>query len=152
MAHDDYSVSSSVTVEAKPEAVFDILADPRKHPVIDGSGTVREGIEGPERLQLGSRFGMRMRAGIGYRITNRVVEFEENRRIAWRHLAPFRWRYELEPAGESGTKVTETFDYSHGPLPRLVGKTGMPTRNRRSIEHTLRRLKSYVESGDPGAR
>jgi len=41
---------------------------------------------------------------------NRVVEFEENRRIAWHHFAQFVWRYELEEV-EGGTMVTESFNY-----------------------------------------
>ncbi|QUH04379.1 SRPBCC family protein [Saccharopolyspora erythraea] len=150
MAQNQHSVSSSVVVEAKPEDVFALLADPRKHPLIDGSGTVREGISGPDRLVLGSKFGMQMKLGVGYRVSNTVVEYEENRRIAWKHFAPHRWRYELEPVGESGTKVTETFDYSRMPLPGVVGRTPMPANSLKSIEKTLQRLKSHLENGDAG--
>ncbi len=35
------NVSASTTVAAPPATVFAILADPRQHPRIDGSGTVR---------------------------------------------------------------------------------------------------------------
>lgn len=148
MASSEHTTSSSVVIEAAPETIFDVLADPAKHPVIDGSGTVQEGVSLPERLHLGSRFGMQMRMGVGYRVSNRIVEFEENRLIAWKHAAPFRWRYELVPEGEGATRVTETFDYSRIPLPQVVGKTGLPRRNHKSIERTLRRLKSYVETGE----
>lgn len=150
MAQNHHSVSSSVVVDAKPEDVFALLADPRKHPLIDGSGTLREGISGPDRLVLGSKFGMRMKLGLGYRISNTVVEYEEDRRIAWKHFGPHRWRYELEPVGESSTKVTETFDYSRMPLPGVVGRTPLPSNNLKAIEKTLRRLKSYVETGEAG--
>jgi hypothetical protein len=148
MAPNEYSVSNSIVVQAPPHDVFEVLADPRKHPIIDGSGTVREGISGPERLQLDSRFGMQMRIVVGYHITNTVVEFEENRLIAWRHTAPARWRYELEPVGEAATRVTETFDYSRMPLPKLVALLGLPKRNQRGIDATLERLKAYVENGE----
>lgn len=40
------SVSRSVTVAAPPAAVFDLLADPRRHAEIDGSGTVKGRIRG----------------------------------------------------------------------------------------------------------
>ncbi len=50
--------------------------------------------------------------GVPYRVRNRVVEFEENRLIAWRHFEPQHWRFELQPT-KSGTRVTETFDYSY---------------------------------------
>ncbi|MGP4019560.1 SRPBCC family protein [Saccharopolyspora sp. 5N708] len=144
MAQNEHSVFSSLIVQASPEAVFDVLADPRKHSLIDGSGTVQGELSGPERLVLGSKFGMRMHRGVGYRMTNTVVEYEENRLIAWRHILPCRWRYELEPEGDSATKVTETYDYATM-LPKLVTRTGLPKQNLASIEATLRRLKSYVE-------
>ena len=148
MADNEHSVSSSVVVQASPEAVFAVLADPRQHPVIDGSGSVRQEINGPERLQLGSRFGMRMSKSVGYRVTNRVVEFEENRRIAWRNLLPAVWRYELVPERESATRVTETFDYSRMPLAARFGRTKLARDNHRSIEETLQRLKAHVEGAE----
>ncbi|GAA4888388.1 SRPBCC family protein [Saccharopolyspora cebuensis] len=146
MVDTSYAVSGSVVVQASPADVFAVLTDPRLHPVIDGSGTVRGQIVGPERLQRGSRFGMRMKLGVGYRISNSVVEYEQDRLVAWKHFAPHRWRYELVER-DGGTEVTETFDYSRFPLPGVFARTGIPERNRRSIDATLRRLKSYVENG-----
>ncbi len=88
---------------------------------------------------------MRMFA-VPYRISNRVVEFEEDRLIAWRHFAGHRWRYELEPLGTSTTRVTETFDYSRmGPISAaIVRLAGFPEKNRRGIEQTLERLADVV--------
>lgn len=140
------AVSRSVDVAASPEAVFDILTDPRQHPVVDGSGSVQALTEGPERLELGSRFGMRMRIGLPYLVANRVVEYEEDRRIGWRHFARHVWRYALEPLPEGGTRVTETFDYAPtGPMARAYEALGFPQRNARGIEETLPRLKSMSE-------
>jgi hypothetical protein len=134
-------------IPAPAEAIFDVLADPAMHPVIDGSGTVRAPLAGhPERLALGSRFGMAMRILGPYRITNQVVEFEEGRRIAWSHIGGARWRYELEPA-EGGTLVRETFDYSAMTVPvvpRLLELAGFPQRNRAGIDATLARLAEVV--------
>ena len=96
------SVGASVVVAADPVAVFDLLADPRRHAEFDGSGTVRGAVSGPRRLGPGARFGMTMRLGLPYRISNTVVEFDENRRIGWRHFGRHVWRYELEPVA-SGT-------------------------------------------------
>jgi uncharacterized protein YndB with AHSA1/START domain len=138
-------VSRDIVVDAPPSAVFDVLADPREHGRFDGSGTVRSAIKGPDRLSLGARFGMSMRLGVPYVISNEVVEFEEDRRIAWRHVGHHRWRYELEPVGEGGTKVTETFDWSGARAPKLIELVGYPATNTRGIEATLPRLKSYVE-------
>ncbi|MEY3616256.1 MAG: hypothetical protein RLZZ518_1259, partial [Actinomycetota bacterium] len=57
------------------------------------------------------KFGMSMRLGLPYRITNVVVEFDEARQIGWRHFGGHVWRYLLTPV-EGGTLVTEQFDYS----------------------------------------
>ncbi len=145
-------ISDAVEVAAPPAAVFAILADPRQHARIDGSGSVQGSPRGPERLSEGAAFGMDMKLfGLPYKIRNRVVEFEEGRRIAWRHFGGHRWRYVLEPAG-SGTLVTESFDYSrHGPLARrLVELAGFPARNRAGIAGTLVKLKEAAEADARG--
>lgn len=138
------SVSRSVVVSAPPAKVFDLLANPDKHLEIDGSGAVKARLRGPERLSAGAKFGMRMRLGVPYVVTNKVVEFEEGRRIAWRHFARHTWRYELEPVPE-GTRVTETFDWSTALWPKVLELAGAPKMNARSIEKTLARLKDVIE-------
>jgi uncharacterized protein YndB with AHSA1/START domain len=141
-----HKVARSVVVDAPAKRIFDIIAEPERHAEFDGSGTVRSSLFGPQRLERGSEFGMDMRMfGVGYRMTNRVVEYEENRLIAWRHSGPHRWRYELEELPGGGTRVTETFDYSGG-LSAFYVLMGMPARNARSIEQTLVRLKAAAES------
>jgi uncharacterized protein YndB with AHSA1/START domain len=143
------TVSAGVTIDAPPDVVFAILADPHQHTRIDGSGSVQDLIDGPDRLEKGAQFQVSMKLfGASYKISNRVVEFEEDRRIAWRHFAGHRWRYELEPKENGGTHVTETFDYSrHGLASRLfIELLGFPERNRRGIAGTLDRLKEAAEA------
>ena len=137
MDGDKISVTRFVPAPAKE--IFDLLADPRKHALIDGSGTIQEAVSGPDRLAKGAKFGMSMKKGVPYRIKNTVEEFEEGRRIAWRHAGRHRWRYELEPV-EGGTQVTETFDTSTVPAPmrpvtKLAGRG-----NQAAMEKTLDRL------------
>lgn len=141
-------VSRSIVVHAPAERVFALLTDPRRHADIDGSATVRGHLRGPERLVAGSEFGMDMKMfGVPYRMTNRVVEYEQDRRIAWRHIGAHRWRWELEPLDGGATRVTETFDYSTtGPFAVLYQLAGYPSRNARAIEATLPRLKKLVEA------
>ena len=111
-------VSASIEMAAPASRIFDILADPRRHVEIDGSHMLRRCLDGPDRLGCGSEFVVSMRLwSVPYRVRNRVVEFEENRLIAWRHFEPQHWRFELQPT-QSGTRVTETFDYSYWPLRR----------------------------------
>jgi uncharacterized protein YndB with AHSA1/START domain len=113
--------SAERVIPAPPEKIFDLLADPSRHQDIDGSGTVRAAKEGSQRLALGSRFGMSMKMGLPYSMVSTVIEFDENRRIAWQTRpasslgARFGggriWRYELEPV-DGGTRVRETWDIS----------------------------------------
>jgi uncharacterized protein YndB with AHSA1/START domain len=139
------TVTASTVVAAPAAAVFDILADPRRHPEIDGSGTVSGTVDGPERLSLGAKFGMDMKQGTKYQTKNTVVEFEEGRRIAWRHFSPHVWRYELEPVGD-GTRVTETWDLTKVPAPvRLFLNLAFKSRTQRGIEQTLEKLKAAAE-------
>jgi uncharacterized protein YndB with AHSA1/START domain len=130
-------------VTATPQQVFDLLADPSQHATIDGSGSVRgTANSSTQRLTLGSKFGMRMKLGLPYRITNEVVEFEEPSLIAWRHMGGHVWRYRLEPTAE-GTTVTEEFDWSTAKSPLALKAMRAPSRNRESIEKTLDRLAAH---------
>lgn len=139
-------VSVQRLIQAPAEAIFDLLADPAAHGRFDGSDTVVAARDGnPERLGLGSRFGMDMRIGIPYRISNEVVEFEENRLIAWRHFAHHIWRYRLEPS-EGGTLVTESFDWSKARFPPFYEWVGYPAKHRTNMTRTLERLAELVEA------
>jgi uncharacterized protein YndB with AHSA1/START domain len=141
-------VSVTREIEATPETIFDILADPSRHGDIDGSGMVLDVRNGPERLSLGAKFGMDMKIGpLPYRISSNVVEFEENRLVAWAHFGKHRWRYELEPLdGGARTRVTETFDWSTSVFPKGIELTGYPKKHPANMEATLERLAALVES------
>lgn len=133
-------------VPADPQAIFDLLADPSKHPLIDGSGTVRATTDPPgDWLTLGSKFGMSMKAGIPYKMTNEVVEFEEPSLIAWRHVGHHVWRYRLRPV-DGGTEVTEEFDWTDARSRLFISLIGAPRRNARSIEATLDRLVEHFSA------
>ena len=107
--------SARIVIDAAPSLIFSLLANPHRHRDIDGSKTITANISGPEKLTLGSKFGMKMHLGIDYRIMNTVVEYDENQLIAWRHLGRWRWRYQLKDLGNGSTEVTETFDGSCAP-------------------------------------
>jgi len=133
-------VSRSTIVPAPAQMIFDLLADPRRHNEIDGSGTVQSAqINAPERLSLDATFGMQMKMGLPYKITNTVVEFEENKTIAWRHVGGHIWRYILEPV-DGGTKVTEQFDWNKSKAPLILKLRKSPQDNAKSIEKTLENL------------
>lgn len=136
-------VSASRVIAADAQTLFDIVADPTLHHVIDGSGSVKGTSGGTRKLALGDKFTTRMRLGVPYIISNKVVEYTEGRRIAWAHLGGWRWRYEFEPV-EGGTEVTETFDWSTSRAGAYIDFMKWPEKNRRSIEQTLARLDAFA--------
>ncbi len=138
------SVSASRVIAAPPSAIFDVLADPRRHHDLDASGTVLGMREGPERLSLGATFTMRMKMGARYETRNVVVAFEEDRAIAWHHVARFVWRYDLDEVA-GGTRVTESFTYDQ-PWAFSIIVLRVPQKNRRSMEASLERLERIVTS------
>lgn len=133
-------------IDAPASTIFELLADPAAHARFDGSGTVQQARSGgPTRLSLDATFGMDMKMGVPYKITNTVVEFEEGRRIAWRHFGGHVWRYILEPQGDgSSTKVTEQFDWTTAKSRLFIKLSGYPEKNRKAMVATLDRLQSLV--------
>ncbi len=133
---DGYVLTVERLIRVPPEVIFDVLADPTKHSLFDGSGMLQGAQEaGPHRLVLGTTFGMGMKMGIRYSTVSTVVEFDADRLIAWqtgpkgkleRLVAGRIWRYELEPRGDS-TMVRESWDIT-GSSRSAVGRylTGDP--------------------------
>ena len=146
-----YLVSRSRFIAAAPEAVFEVLATPALHSAIDGSDTVKGAQpRGPERLGRGAKFGMDMKVGVDYKILNTVCEFEEGRRIAWRHFYGHVWRYLLEPAsdaaGRPGTLVTEQWDARQVRCKIFLRLAGYLRRHPANLEQTLAKLDAYLGS------
>jgi len=135
------AVARLAKVDADPHEIFALLTDVRRHSELDGSGTVNESVRAPERLSLGAGFTVRMKQfKVPYKITSKVVAFEENRLIEWRHPLGHAWRWELAPSEDGTTLVTETFRYSAAKAPWALEFFGYPAKNGRGIESTLRKL------------
>ncbi len=152
-------VTTERTIHAAPDAIFDLLADASRHPDIDGSGAVKKAKEEPRRLGLGDRFGMSMHQGIGYSMVNTVVEFEENRRIAWqsnisgplgRFIGGRIWRYELEPV-EGGTLVRESWDIGQDHQRPFLKLGKLPTTTKSNMDKTLVRIEALTTPPPAGA-
>lgn len=152
-----YLVSRDRFIAAAPARIFEVLATPALHSEIDGSGTVR-GTQprGPERLGPGVKFGMEMNVKVDYKILNTVTEFEEGRRIGWRHFYGHVWRYLLEPAtddaGIPGTLVTEQWDARQVRGKFFLRLAGYLRRHPDNIENTLARLDTYVTDSHAAGR
>ena len=137
--------SASIIINAPVRRVFDVVANPHLHAVIDGSKSVKSVIYGPERLSLGEKFGMNMQIGIKYKITNTVVEYEENKVIAWRHLGRWIWRYEFREISPNQTVVTESFDGTKTPLNFWLKARKAYPFVQKAVAKTLVKLKEYCE-------
>ncbi|AWB91071.1 SRPBCC family protein [Aeromicrobium chenweiae] len=138
------------TILAPADRIFALLSDAARHSELDGSGTVRGTREASQPLELGSKFGMAMHMGIGYRTMNEVVEFEPDRRIAWRTtgakglIGGRVWRYELEPVG-GGTLVKETWDVSKDRQRFFLKRSPMAPAAKVGMRRTLDRIASLLE-------
>jgi uncharacterized protein YndB with AHSA1/START domain len=154
MPHPREIVTAERVIPAPAAAIFDVLADPARHPEIDGSGSVKRARPGSAaRLSKGATFGMDMHRGVRYGMVSTVTEFDEGRRIAWSpkpaggrgaRLVGRIWRYELEPVG-GGTRVRETWDISHEAL-RFVLRYVAASRTRQDMIKSLDRLAGLVTS------
>jgi uncharacterized protein YndB with AHSA1/START domain len=138
-------ISATRTIHAPAATIFDLLADPRQHVRLDGSGMISTLKSSPERLYLGATFSMHMKdLGVPYVTKNVVVDFVENKSIAWHHFAKFVWRYDLDEV-DGETTVTESFDYSV-PWGVFIIPLGFPKRNEAAMQKTLEQLEKAVTS------
>jgi uncharacterized protein YndB with AHSA1/START domain len=125
----DETVSATTIINAPAEAIFAVLADPANHAAIDGTGWVRESLDGQPLTEAGQVFRMAMyhpnHPDRNYQMANRVQAFDSPRAISWEpgtdsgdgdlKFGGWIWGYELAPAEAPGTKVTLYYDWSAVP-------------------------------------
>jgi hypothetical protein len=138
---DDYQpVAVSRRICAPARDIFQVLADPVRHPEFDGSESLQGAGTAAVISGVGDVFVMRMyypHLGV-YEMNNHVVEYEPDRRIGWEpeagrgHPAAgengsrparwgHRWSYQLTPDGPDATVVTEIYDCSRAPEDARAG-------------------------------
>ena len=135
MTDDEYQpVAVSRRICAPAHEIFQVLANPARHPEFDGSESLRGAGSTAVIAGVGDVFVMRMYfSHLGdYEMNNHVVEYEQDRRIGWEpeagrghpNAAPGsaepartgqRWSYQLTPDGPDATVVTEVYDCSAAP-------------------------------------
>jgi len=105
---------------------------------------------------MGSKFGMAMRGRketlfIPYRTTNTVIEYEPDRRIAWKTAAlggvigDRIWSYELSPA-DDGTLVREAWEVSEDKQKPMITRVSNPQQTEDGMRATLERIAKLLES------
>lgn len=108
--------SATREISADAATIFELIADPSRQPEWDGMDNLVEAAPGQRVHAVGDVFVMRIHLGSDRH--NRVVEFEEGRRIAWLPSEPggvppgHLWRWELEPVRAGVTRVTHTYDWT----------------------------------------
>jgi hypothetical protein len=138
---DEYQpVAVSRRICAPAHDIFEVLANPVRHPEFDGSQMLRGAVSPMVISAAGDVFVMKMYySQIGeYEMNNHMVEYEQDRRIGWEpeagrghpdydpgSPAPARWGqrwiYQLTPDGPDATIVTEIYDCSAVPEHERVG-------------------------------
>ena len=141
------------TVDAPAATVFAVLADPANHAAIDGTGWVRDALDGEPLTRTGQMFRIDMyhdnHPDGHYEMANKVIAFEPDRTIAWEpgqagddgevEFGGWTWRYDLEAAGPQRTNVTMTYDWSAVP-PELREHIQFPPFPSSHIDNSLANL------------
>jgi len=157
-------VRATLVVDAPAEAVFDVLADPSTHQAIDGTGWVREPLDGERLTAVGQIFRVAMyhdnHPEKHYEMANRVEVVDPPRAIAWqpgqgpdergflmggteRRFGGWIWRYDLEPAAPGRTRVTLTYDWSGVPPQR--SDIEFPPFEPQHLDNSLKNLAALAE-------
>jgi uncharacterized protein YndB with AHSA1/START domain len=108
--------SATRDVAADAATIFELIADPSRQPEWDGMDNLVSAAPRQRVRAVGDVFVMTIHLGSDR--LNRVVEFEEGRRIAWKPSEPGKeepghlWRWELEPLADGRTRVTHTYDWT----------------------------------------
>jgi uncharacterized protein YndB with AHSA1/START domain len=132
-SHEDVPrvVCASREIAASAGQIFELIADPAQQPRWDGNDNLAGAPDGQRVHALGETFTMTTTKGNVRE--NHVVEFDEDRIIAWKPAEPGQeppghlWRWALEPIDSSRTRVTHTYDWTdltdEGRLPRARATT-----------------------------
>jgi uncharacterized protein YndB with AHSA1/START domain len=140
-------VSASRDIAAGPGKIFELIADPAAQPRWDGNDNLAEAPPGQRIRRVGEVFTMTLTRGAVRE--NHVVEFDEGRRIAWMPAEPGQeppghlWRWKLEPADASWTRVTHTYDWT-----QLTDETRWPRARATTaakLQASLARLAALAE-------
>lgn len=117
---DSRRLTVSLIINAPIERVFAMLADPDRHPELDGSDMLRGSRTHEVLTGVGETFSMDMHHELlgDYQTDNVVTVYERDRAIGWAPAAagqePFghTFSYRLEPDGDDRTIVAHTYDWS----------------------------------------
>ncbi|GAB2928453.1 SRPBCC family protein [Rhodococcus aerolatus] len=136
------------TTDVPAPALFALLADPRRHPELDGSGMVRAAPDAQPITAVGQVFTMAMHySSLGdYRTENHVLAVQPDHLLAWTTAnvgqppAGVRWSWELGRDGAGRTTVTHTYDWSGVTDPAVLARVSFPRVPAEALVESVRRL------------
>lgn len=108
--------SASAEIAAPAAVVFELIADPSRHPDWDGNENLAQAPSGQRIRGIGEVFDVTLTQDVVRE--NHVVEFTEGRLVAWCPAEPgqpilgHRWRWEIEPLAADRVRVTHTYDWT----------------------------------------
>jgi uncharacterized protein YndB with AHSA1/START domain len=149
----------TTTINAPAETVFQVLADPSTHSAIDGTGWVRESLDGKKLTERGQVFRMAMyhenHPDKDYEMANRVEVLDAPRAIAWQpghgpddanlEFGGWFWRYDLKPVGPARTEVTLSYDWSKVPT-SLRQHIQFPPFEAQHLDNSLKHLAELAQA------
>jgi carbon monoxide dehydrogenase subunit G len=142
-------VEREIEIAAAPEAVYDVVMDPRR---LGDWVTIHQSLEDAPEGQLvqGSTLSQCLKlAGQRLKVRWTVVENQPAKRVVWEGRGPIGSKakviYELSPGG-GGTRFSYTneYDLPGGPLGRMASPM-VKRLTSGELEASLRRLKRLVE-------
>ena len=148
------TVSVERVIKAPAREIFALLADAGRHSSFDGSGTVGHSAKDSIPLESGTKFSMRMRGRpetlfMPYTMSNKVIEFEPDRRIAWQTTT-----FGGVVGGDLAVRtypdrrrhlVRETWDVSEDRQRPMLKIGSMPRQAEDGMRATLARIAALLE-------
>ena len=139
-----------------------MLADPSTHLAIDGTGWVRESLDGNRLTETGQIFRMAMYydnedypdealrsgesgGGIGAPAFHCVAAEAGGDDDANLEFGGSFWRYDLEQAGAGQTMVTLSYDWSAGAAAHSAGGSPFPPFDPQHLDNSLKHLAELAE-------
>ncbi|WP_432824994.1 SRPBCC family protein [Dactylosporangium sp. CA-092794] len=144
----EHIVTAARDIAAPAADIFELIADPVQQPRWDGNDNLAEARSTDRVRAAGDVFVMGLTTGNVRE--NHVVEFEEQRRIAWRPSEPGRppfghlWRWVLEPIDAGHTRVTHTYDWTDLTDEQRIPRARATTADK--LRASLDRLAGLAES------
>ncbi len=147
-------VDETVTIQARPDCVWDHVRDPRAYAGWMRAVTRFDAVAGTSGAGVGSRYSMRIRAGsaeVGGVVE--LVEYEECKDVAWHSVSGIdqRGRLRLREPSRGCTAVTFRVSYqSPGGVWGLIADRVSGPEMRRNVRSSLEALRQLCEATPSG--